>query len=299
MPKVHLILTGILTLQRFEVAQGQFVWRIVIPDGMPHPHEPHLLVETSRLSQGTASRVKNFNSSHNHQFDVSIIDLKKNVVWIDGATPALGADAVLPNQMLLVSDLAGTGRLKAPDAIPYAAVVRVDLGTPFVTWTDPGKHWDVGSNKKGVLLAEEVCIRFDWPEEVLRLNLGTSVDGSIADGDMTITETFVISPDAAGRIEVRIANLPPAEVTPKKPVPISTGPSHHPKHYAEMVDKPQKPVSIGKTKGGTGGFDPSDHGHRLTLIPDPERPPSPSSSSATIRTPAGSDCPPGGADQGP
>ncbi|MCA1733760.1 MAG: hypothetical protein LC732_09175, partial [Acidobacteria bacterium] len=200
MPSIHLILTGILTLQRFEVAKGQFVWRIVVPDGMPHPHHPHLLVESSRLTQGTASKVKTFKSSHNREFDVSIIDLAKNVVWIDGATPAVDADAELPNQMLFVSDLAGTGRLKAPDSIPYAAVVRVDLGTPFVTWIDPGKHWDVGSTKKKVLLAEEVCIRFDWPEEVLRLNLGTSVDGSIADGDMTLTETFVISPDAAGRI---------------------------------------------------------------------------------------------------
>lgn len=299
MPHVHLILTGILTLQRFDVANGQFVWRIVIPDGMPHPHKPHLLVETSRLTQGTASEVKTFRSSHNREFDVSIIALEKNVVWIDGATPAVAADAELPNEMLLVSDLAGTGRLKAPDTIPYAAVVRVDLGKPFVTWIDPGKHWEVGNKKDPLLLAEEICIRFEWPEPELRLNLGTSVDGSIADGAMTITQTLVITPDAAGRIEVRIANLPPDEVIPEKPKPIGTGPSEHPKHYAAMADLPQPPskVKLGKTKGGTGGSDPSDHGHRLTLIPDPDR--SPLASSESIRTPAGSDCPPAGANPYP
>lgn len=297
MADVHLILTGIMTIQRFDLRETSSVWRIVIPSGLQPAHRAHIMVESGRVKTDASVQQGTFTSQKNGSLSLSIIDLDQNVVWIDGSQPSVDSSAQLSTEILPIRNLGTEGKLKGLANVSHAAVLRLDRGDVAVTWIDRAKTWDIGPLRE-VSIADEICVHFTSPAPVLRLKVGTSQNGSIDDSALIAERSIEVSPDPAGRIEVRIANILPSEVLPSEPKPPTPATPHHPLHYVSMArpTRPPTPPAFTKRAPGGGGSDEANHRHRLTLIPDDLHS---RTAEARLLRPAGSDCPPGGADPEP
>lgn len=291
--EVHLILTGILAIQPWNVARNANQWRIVVPT-VPGHHTPHvttLMVEKAAVVGAPPPYARSFTGG-NRTIDLGWWVLTHDEIVVQ-STVAAGGASTIPPELIRMSEACLQGdchRLEDPGSGKYglAALATVPSAAIEATFVDTRIDWSFERPPKPKSkghVAEEVCLTFEIDDSNLKLDLHDATTGAAR-------HTIEIQP-LHGRIEVRLSNLTSDQVVPDcRSDPSLTDP-HFDVYYdlSKSTQSSEKAKLKGRKK--QSGKDEKKHDHRLTLLPDKKCPP------LSKKSPAGANCPPTTWDDGP